>query len=112
MSTLSAERKSLDADLSNEAAAENVIATFACGITLNVRGYRKLGRQVILSTRASGCFWTSKKNPHEMGLEKGNVSRDRPKVIRQAETPACAHTAGLSILTPMTFGQNLQLARW
>jgi hypothetical protein len=42
MSTLSAERKSLDADLSNEAAAENAVATFACGIALNVRGLQEI----------------------------------------------------------------------
>jgi hypothetical protein len=30
--------KSFDAALSNEAADENVLATFACGITLNVTG--------------------------------------------------------------------------
>jgi len=30
--------KSFDAALSNEAADENIVATFACGITLNVRG--------------------------------------------------------------------------
>jgi hypothetical protein len=44
------------------------------------------------------------------GQEKGNVSRDPPEVIRPAETPACAHTENLSILAPMTSGQNLQLA--
>jgi len=30
--------KRFDAALSNEAADENIVATFACGITLNVRG--------------------------------------------------------------------------
>ena len=52
MSTLSAERKSLDADLSNEAAAENAVATFACGITLNVKELQEL-RTTRDSQRAS-----------------------------------------------------------
>jgi len=33
-------RKSLDAARSNEAAGENAVATFACGIMLNINGFR------------------------------------------------------------------------
>jgi hypothetical protein len=46
---------------------------------------------VITDTRASGCFPAPKKNPHEMGSEKGNVKigrkNRRPQLVEKIGSP-------------------------
>ena len=58
---------------------------------------RKSGRYVIPDARASGCFQAPKKNPHEMGSEKGNV-----KIRRKIGCPQIEKVAPQAGLEPAT----------
>jgi hypothetical protein len=82
-------RKSFDAIRS--AARMKNLATFAWRIILNLRSFKKIRRIVIPDTRASGCFLTRTKNPHETGSEKGNV-----KIWRKTRRPQGIERIGSS----------------
>ena len=73
----SPERKELWPRLIRTKRAMKAVATFAYGITFKVRELQRNQDDSDPNARASGCFWTPKKNPHEMGSKKGNVTRRR-----------------------------------
>lgn len=77
--------KSFDAIGFKEAAAENAVATFACGIMLNVKGLQERLGNVIAGPASIRVLFSAIENPNENGVEKGQ----RELTAKQASPANC-----------------------